>query len=173
MLNFTRNRVLKLTVMIALAVIAVCCVCIAVGTSLIMDAEQHTTTKQTSKLTEKRMKYYDRHTDIDAYAMSVINDRNKSSIASIINEEKEGQPLLELYINFEKIDLEQPLSSIETKLNTVMEYGVGPNMMEFCKRHRIDYQQTPIAEVESEVFLDLLDDLRLGKEWTYVEDFNR
>lgn len=155
-----RPNVLKLTVMIAIAIIAVSCVMIWVGTNKIIDAEQHAMEMQTKRLTEQRMKHFKFERDTDVYVMSWVNDSSKSSIVSIIDEQEQGDVLLEVYVNLNEVDLDKPLSYIAPNLNMVYEYSVEHDMMAFCEKHKIDYEKTSVAELGSELFLELIDYLQ-------------
>lgn len=160
MVRRTNNKVLKLSVMIAAAVITVSCVTAVLGMHMIVDAEQHEVRTQTEKLTRERYKYYDQKESIRTGAMSWINERNKSSIVQIVGRGDYDNVIMELYIDGEEIDLEQSLASITPKLNQVFEKDTDAMLLEFCKRRHIDYNKDAIGQLDAETFDDLICALR-------------
>ncbi len=160
MLRVTHNRVLKLTVMIALAIVTVSCIMAAAGTHLIAREAQHGTGRQAEKLAHERYTYYKNQEGIRTGSMMWINERNQCSIVQIVRRDGAKEVMLEVHINGEPIDLQQPISSITPKLNQIFEGDTEALLLAFCQSHQIDEHQDTIGELDAEIFADLISTLQ-------------
>jgi len=156
MLKFTHNPVLKLTVMIALAIVTVSCIVVMAGTHLIAREAQHGTGRQAEKLAHERYTHYKNREGIRTGSMRWINERNQCSIVQIVRKDDTKDVTLEVYINGEEVDLQQPISSIKPKLNQIFERDVEEPLLVFCQSQQIDIKEDAIGELDAEIFMDLI-----------------
>ena len=155
-----RYKPVLFTMMISVLIIMAAFLTVLIGREIIIVSEDHAADKKIEKLADALLDEYEYRTGYDAAVISLINKRNKCNIVYAEDVGREDTAILKLYINFQQMDIQKPISSLVPELNRLFEMDTERIVAAFCEENHADYERDPISTLSADEFQDIIRELQ-------------
>lgn len=158
-----RHKSVILTVAISLAIVTAAFLVMLTGREAIIEAENYSAEKRVEKLADELLDAYKYQTEAAPSVWSFFNESNKCSILYLTGSRGGEQELLELYVNFKRMDIYDPISTLTPEFDKVFEMDTEETIMDFCLENHVDYREDAICAIDEDELQEIIDALRTEK----------